>query len=38
MSERAQLLEKPVPAYEFILIMAAHPARHARQIREGRAL
>jgi hypothetical protein len=28
----------PAPAYEFILIMAAHPARHARQIREGRAL
>jgi hypothetical protein len=28
----------PASAYEFILIMAAHPARHARQIREGRAL
>ena len=26
----------PASAYEFILIMAAHPARHARQIREGR--
>jgi hypothetical protein len=25
-----------VSAYEFILIMAAHPARHARQIQEGR--
>jgi hypothetical protein len=25
-----------VSAYEFILIMAAHPARHARQILEGR--
>lgn len=26
----------PASAYEFILIMAAHPARHARQIQEGR--
>lgn len=26
----------PVSAYEFILIIAAHPARHARQIQEGR--
>ena len=26
----------PVRAYEFILIMAAHTARHARQIQEGR--
>lgn len=25
-------------AYEFLLMMAAHPARHARQIQEGRAL
>jgi len=25
----------PASVYEFILIMAAHPARHARQIREG---
>jgi hypothetical protein len=27
----------PVSAYEFLLIMAAHPARHALQIEEGRA-
>ena len=27
----------PASAYEFVLIMAAHPARHAAQIREGRA-
>ena len=27
----------PASAYELILIMAAHPARHARQILEGRA-
>jgi hypothetical protein len=26
-----------VSAYEFLLIMAAHPARHARQIQEGRS-
>ena len=26
----------PASAYELILIMAAHPARHARQIQEGR--
>ena len=26
----------PASAYEFILIMAAHPARHARQIQEAR--
>ena len=26
----------PASAYEFILIMAAHPARHAHQIQEGR--
>jgi hypothetical protein len=26
----------PASAYEFVLIMAAHPARHARQIQEGR--
>jgi hypothetical protein len=25
-----------VSAYEFLLIMAAHPARHALQIEEGR--
>ena len=31
-------LAGPVSAYEFILIMAAHPARHARQIQEGRGL
>jgi hypothetical protein len=29
-------LARQVSAYEFILIMAAHPARHARQIQEGR--
>jgi hypothetical protein len=28
----------PASAYEFVLIMAAHPARHARQIQEGRGL
>ena len=28
----------PASAYEFLLMMAAHPARHARQIEEGRAL
>jgi hypothetical protein len=39
MSERAQLLEKlHAGRDEFILIVAAHPARHACQIREGRAL
>ena len=27
----------PASAYEFVLIIAAHPARHAAQIREGRA-
>jgi hypothetical protein len=27
----------PASAYEFVLIMAAHPARHAAQIQEGRA-
>jgi len=26
----------PASAYEFVLIMAAHPARHAAQIHEGR--
>ena len=26
----------PASAYELLLIMAAHPARHARQIQEGR--
>jgi len=26
----------PASAYEFVLIMAAHPARHAAQIQEGR--
>jgi hypothetical protein len=37
---RRRAVEHPlagtVSAYEFILIMAAHPARHARQIQEGR--
>jgi hypothetical protein len=37
---RRRTVEHPlagqVSAYEFILIMAAHPARHARQIQEGR--
>ena len=28
----------PASTYEFILIMAAHPARHARQIQEGLGL
>jgi DinB superfamily len=28
----------PGSAYEFLLIMAAHPARHVRQIQEGRGL
>ena len=27
----------PATVYEFLLIMAAHPARHAHQIQEGRA-
>ena len=37
---RRRTVEHPlagqVSAYELILIMAAHPARHARQIQEGR--
>jgi hypothetical protein len=37
---RRRAVEHPlagtVSAYEFILIMSAHPARHARQIQEGR--
>jgi DinB superfamily len=39
---RLRAVEHPLlgqaSAYEFILIMAAHPARHARQILEGRGL
>ena len=39
---RRRAVEHPLlgqaSAYEFILIMAAHPARHAQQIQEARAL
>src|ERR1035437_6044472 len=39
---RRRAVEHPLlgqaSAYEFILIMAAHPARHAHQIQEGRGL
>jgi hypothetical protein len=39
---RLRAVEHPLlgkaSAFEFVLIMAAHPARHARQILEGRGL